>query len=603
MAESRHADERILERAIIAVTRLQAVARGRADRRTAAQLKRNSDARRLMILMGVPALSPPGRSSPAELPTTPLDSTRVAAPTPDARPPVQPATYVLPPLPPGPPPLPLPQPSQLVQPPLPLSAPPHYSMPAVPPPVPPPMPPPVPAASQSMHSAALLSATPQKLDFSGLGQPGSCGVHSPACATELQSPQTHWATSRHQSRLHPTDMTAANAMALSPLQRMSAAAVMHAADLSPQEQWLTAVVMQRFCRWGEHRTIGDWPAELRAYGPLPAIHDALRASRTRSLTLPQLVTAIKERTGGCGGGKALDMLNLKAYIRCFPETFHMRSGRTAAGRPLDLVVLGRDGAPAELGDDAEDMGALAASAGLRRPGQDVGAPYGLTSAGAPVPPHLAPSAPSFDARAAAAPSQPVPIKLQPKELFSGPTGAQPLWGNALGGFSLFGEHGGSPGRADDKENASSEAGAIGRDSPRSPSARAACAPLPGASQHAAPSHLELGADPADEPRAQPEDTMLYQIKGLFVDGEHEAPADAAEHEQRRKYIAAHDLDRLFLQAVDRAREQGAASPAEFVGRELARLAACQHAAFEAEPRDPAEMRHGALPYSGGRGRG
>ena len=80
-------------------------------------------------------------------------------------------------------------------------------------------------------------------------------------------------------------------------------------------------------------------------------------------------------------------------------------------------------------------------------------------------------------------------------------------------------------------------------------------------------------------------------------------AAAAEHERRRKYIAAHDLDRLFLQAVDRAREQGAASPAEFVGRELARLAACQHAAFEAEPRDPAEMRHGALPYSGGRGRG
>ena len=87
-----------------------------------------------------------------------------------------------------------------------------------------------------MHSAALLSATPQKLDFSGLGQPGSCNVHSPACATELQSPQTHWATSRHQSRLHPSDMTAANAMALSPLQRMSAAAVMHAAELSPQSR-------------------------------------------------------------------------------------------------------------------------------------------------------------------------------------------------------------------------------------------------------------------------------------------------------------------------------------------------------------------------------
>ena len=593
-------DDKILERAIIAVTRLQSKARGLQAVRRSAQLKRNSDARRLMELMGVPALAPT-RSTQAEVPPTPLDSPRVAVPTPDARPPVQPATYVMPPLPPGPPPLPPgppPQPSQLVQPPLPLSAPPHYSMPAVPPPVPPPMPPPVPAASQSMHSAAMLSvpaATPQKLDFTGLGQPGSCSMNSPACATELQSPQTHW-TTRQQSRLHPADMTAPNGMSLSPLQRMSAA-VMHTVELSPQERLLTAVVMQRFCRWGEHRTIGDWPAELRAYGPLPAIHDALRASRTRSLTLPQLVTAIKERTGGCAGGKALDMLNLKAYIRCFPETFHMRSGRTAAGRPLDLVVLGRDGAPADcLGDDAEDMGALAASAGRRRPGQDVNAPYGLASAGAPMPPHLAASAQSFAARPAAASSQSVPIKLQPKELFSGPTGAQPLWGNALGGFSLFGEHAGSPSRTDDKENASIEAGAIGLESPRSPSSRAACATLAGSSQHAAPSHLKLDSDPADEPRAQPEDTMLYQIKGLFVDGEHEAPADAVEQEQRRKYIEAHDLDRLFLQAVDRAREQSAASPAEFVGLELARLASCQHTIFEAEPRDPAELRHCALSY-------
>ena len=597
-------DDKILERAILAVTRLQAVARGRACRRTAAQLRRNSDARRLMELMGVPALAPT-RPTQAEVPQTPQDSPRVAVPTPDARPPAQPATYVMPPLPPGPPPLPPgppPQPSQLVQPPLPpLSAPSHYSMPGVPPPVPPPMPPPVPAASQSMHhSAAMLSvpaATPQKLDFSGLGQPGSCSMNSPACATELQSPQTHW-TTRLQSRLHPADMTAPNGMSLSPLQRMSAA-VMHTVELSPQERLLTAVVMQRFCRWGEHRTIGDWPAELRAYGPLPAIHDALRASRTRSLTLPQLVTAIKERTGGCAGGKALDMLNLKAYIRCFPETFHMRSGRTAAGRPLDLVVLGRDGAPADcLGEDAEDMGALAASAG-----RHVNAPYGLASAGVPMPPpHLASSScsqPSFAARPAAA-SQSVPVKLQPKELFSGPTGAQPLWGNALGGFSLFGEHAGSPSRADNKENANIEAGAIGHDSPRSPSARAACAPLPGSSQHAAPSHLELGADPAGEPRASgSEDTMLYQIKGLFVDGaDDDAPTDAVEQEQRRKYIEAHDLDRLFLQAVDRAREQSAASPAEFVGRELARLAACQHATFEAEPRqcDPAELRHCALSY-------
>ena len=33
------------------------------------------------------------------------------------------------------------------------------------------------------------------------------------------------------------------------------------------------------------------------------------------------------------------MLNLKAYVRCFPALFHLRSGRTAAGRPLDVVEL------------------------------------------------------------------------------------------------------------------------------------------------------------------------------------------------------------------------------------------------------------------------
>ena len=182
-----------------------------------------------------------------------------------------------------------------------------------------------------MHSAALLSATPQKLDFS------SCSVNSPA--TELQSPQTHWVTSRHQSRLQPSDMTAANALSLSPLQRMSAAAVMHAVELSPQELWLTAVVMQRFCRWGEHRTIGDWPAELRAYGPLPAIHDALRASRTRSLTLPQLATAIKERTGGCGGGKALDMLERNKHKHYIGPAFGLLYNLMAQSTPTNPTSL------------------------------------------------------------------------------------------------------------------------------------------------------------------------------------------------------------------------------------------------------------------------
>lgn len=75
------------------------------------------------------------RSTQAEVPLSPLGSPRLAVPTPDARPPVQPATCAMPPLPPGPPPLPPgppgppPQPSQLVQPPLPPSAPPQTPAP------------------------------------------------------------------------------------------------------------------------------------------------------------------------------------------------------------------------------------------------------------------------------------------------------------------------------------------------------------------------------------------------------------------------------------------------------------------------------------------
>ena len=36
------------------------------------------------------------------------------------------------------------------------------------------------------------------------------------------------------------------------------------------------------------------------------------------------------------------MLNLKAYVRCYPALFHLRSGRTAQGRPLDVVELRTD---------------------------------------------------------------------------------------------------------------------------------------------------------------------------------------------------------------------------------------------------------------------
>ena len=112
--------------------------------------------------------------------------------------------------------------------------------------------------------------------------------------------------------------------------------------LTPEQQrvrLLSNLVMERLCVWGEYRTVADWPQELVAHGSMPALVDAMHASPTHSLTIPQLVTAVKERTGNAHGNKALDMLNLKAYVRCFPALFHLRSGRTVAGRPLDVVEM------------------------------------------------------------------------------------------------------------------------------------------------------------------------------------------------------------------------------------------------------------------------
>ena len=53
----------------------------------------------------------------------------------------------------------------------------------------------------------------------------------------------------------------------------------------------------------------------------------------------------------------------------------------------------------------------------------------------------------------------------------------------------------------------------------------------------------------------------------------ETPAATSDaHEARRQYLQAHDLHGLFLQAVDSAMQQNAHKPAEFVGREILRLA-------------------------------
>ena len=570
-----------------------------------------------------------------------------------------PSSFVMPPLPPGPPPCggsvpaqPQSQPS-LLQPQLPLGTQQFSSSPALSGTVM------QPAAQASLLSgmmppASTTMGTPAKLDYpfvpalDGNAQQQVDDLDFRRQQLQLQqqqqqqqmgqyeSPQTPW-TSRVHSRVqaHADGMNQ-----MSPVHRMSMANMMAMAErhqqLSPQERLLTAVVMQRFCRWGEHRTVADWPAELIAYGPLPAVHDALKGSRTRSLTLPQLVTAIKERTGGCAGGKALDMLNLKAYVRCFPDKFHLRSGRTAQGRPLDLVEMRVDGAPATAGvaqpppqqqlqqqyqslqmhqqqmlpaaDEMESLGALAASAGLRL--SDMGHNHlggqGASSPLTPPPQHGHTSPHMASAPSAAVPP---PLNLQPKELFSGGGGAlggapaaaaaaaQPLWGNALGGFSLFGVEGCSTPTTpnENKENPAADA-QRGPSEPLSPALgaeRPACAPLPlTANQAPAPGVGGGAADPKDPMKDPIKDPMLSQIQGLFVD---DGPDDAGElgNAAQRRYIQAHDLHSLFLQAVERAMEQDARNPADFIGRELMRFASFQDAVPDAAASRPLEQ-HGLI---------
>jgi len=687
----------LLRKANVAATLIQSHARGHAARRRTSSLRKTSDARRLMMLM-MPGAVPSGESSPispsrmapqlsqaavssglaqplipanltaascamsASPATVATESFRSSSSSSAAAPPPAgggPNPFVMPPLPPGPPPCggsvptqPQPQPS-LLQPQRALGT--QFSSS-------PSLPGTVMQAKRDYPFVPALDGNAQQqvdeLDFRRQQQQLQLAQQQQQQQQQqmgqYESPQTPW-TSRVHSRVqaHGDGMNQ-----MSPVHRMSMANMMAMAErhqqLSPQERLLTAVVMQRFCRWGEHRTVADWPAELIAYGPLPAVHDALKGSRTRSLTLPQLVTAIKERTGGCAGGKALDMLNLKAYVRCFADKFHLRSGRTAQGRPLDLVEMRVDGAAATAGvaqpqpqqqmgqqqlqqqqqqlqqqyqslqmhqqqimpaaDEMESLGALAASAGLRL--SDLGynthlggAGHGASSPLTPPPQHGHTSPHMASAPSAAVPP---PLNLQPKELFSGGGGAlggapaaaaaaaaqqqQPLWGSALGGFggfSMFGVEGCSTPTTpnENKENPAADAqrGTTEQLSPALGPERAACAPLP-LTANQAPAALmggaagggggaisaERAAALAKDPMKDP---MLSQIQGLFVDDGDDGDDDAGElgNAAQRRYIQAHDLHSLFLQAVERAMEQDARNPADFIGRELMRFASFQDA--------------------------
>jgi len=388
----------------------------------------------------------------------------------------------------------------------------------------------------------------------------------------------------------------------------------------PSEHMLTAIVMDRLCAWGEHRTASEWPPELVAPGPIPSVVDALLSTRTRSLTLPQLITAIKERTGGGACGKALDMLNLKAYIRCFPTLFVVHSGRTAAGRPLDSVELRTNEAMAPAAAAATthnvriERHALAVSIASnawnpqqqslsnarQRAAQPADAAARCLAASQPsshtqtqhakTQPSIA--LPRISAPALEMPEHGVPHMRSPvgslpsKELFAAPAPAAPTIG--YGGAPAVGMAVGSPRALEAPASVDSS--------------------LWGASPAQAPAFNLWGATSGErsadcKPAPSP---LLRQIEGLFYEahanGRSVAPAVAAagpavSHAQplkqpqpamerrldapaastdgsaitaRESFIRQHDLDRIFQQAVDRAMLHNVPSPVQFIAHELLR---------------------------------
>jgi len=405
--------------------------------------------------------------------------------------------------------------------------------------------------------------------------------HSDGC--EYQSPHTSY-HSRLQTRLHPGEAQHMPAHHFNPY--YSAPTTVE----QQREQLLTAIVIDRLCAWGEHRAAPEWPSELVAPGPVPALVDALLSTRTRTLTLPQLITAIKERTGGGACGKALDMLNLKAYVRCFPSLFSLQSGRTSSGRPLDSVELRATDAVAAQPHYADAMTsrmerhaiatAIAASAWSAH-GMQPGRPSMSIPMSSPMlnplmsplpPPALSPAVLHHQPCANVPPScanQPRtssvyerihPMSpLQPKDLFGvssgaagfasapaeAPSATDAMW--SPGGserFSFFGGPGGAAGSE---------------------------------------SSFHIRRSSAANDDHPP--TILHQLNELFEsacavdDASAGAPAasiaapgsppdsgiaDSARRAFRRKF----NLDRLFDEATDRAMRHNVASPVEFIAHEL-----------------------------------
>jgi hypothetical protein len=359
-----------------------------------------------------------------------------------------------------------------------------------------------------------------------------------------------------------------------------------------REQLLTAIVIDRLCSWGEHRSAPDWPAELVNPGPIPSLVDALLSSRTRTLTLPQLITAIKERTGGGSCGKALDMLNLKAYVRCFPALFVLHSGRTPAGRPLDAVELRAVDGISMLHPHAGANYSLYGCQAMAAPfaacawsAQNLRPSMGLamsTMASSAVPAISSPLMPQPCGNVpASCANQPRPTSaygrinqmspLQPKDLF-GAAGV-----SASYSAPPAGDRGSMP---------SHEASWARPDALHFP--LFACSDSGSArSMHPeASAHSSLRSSVGDREQ-QP--TILAQLNELFgaagMDPQASSPAhtpltvfaapasaEADARTARRAFVRRFGLDHLFDNAVDRAMQHNVASPVHFIAQELLRMA-------------------------------
>ena len=287
------------------------------------------------------------------------------------------------------------------------------------------------------------------------------------------------------------------------------------------EQLLTSMVLDRLRDWGAHRGTNEWPRELVTPGPLPSVLDSLRCARSQTLTLPQLITALKERIGDNASGKAFDMLNLKAYVRCFPESFILHSGRTYTGRPLDAV---------ELRGSEDSRGKVHQRLDCDEQEQDwsSNARQVVISALPSRPPlqPLAVAPTTSNRQAGCIPGyDPTPAcRLEPRDLF----------GAATSGSLL------PPAPADSWS----------------------------------PTHKRL--DACDDVSH----AALAQIHHLFDESESVTdlcplqPPRLQEtdsfKESRRQYMKRYDLDCLFNDAVDRAMLHNVSSPVEFVARELLR---------------------------------